>query len=587
MSCVDAQEPTLSDTILTRLIGDIAVLKHTHELQLNELRAKMQTQEEQMQTQEERIQDLEKKQEQVQLDLRECFDDIRRINNDTVQKYSTVQEKMASHENNLGTLMSVFRSMRKNIESVQTALYHQKVLMINYKSRDKNDTLARLTKLETQFSNASKVSACSCDSYLEESFQCLTESACPYEIAHCVAGSYSSTGRVPCTLCEIGTYQTSIGSKSCKLCEVGSYQASVGSTSCTPCESGSYQASSGSSDCTSCGEGTWTATTGSTENKDCKDYCVAGSYSTTGFAPCTLCEVGSYQASVRSTSCTPCGIGTYQASVGSTTCTLCEIGSYQASVGSTFCTPCEFNSYQASPGSTSCITCSNGTWTATTGSTADTDCKDVGIDCGDTSGTTSGVYMIKPQGVEEPFSVYCDMQTEGEGWTVFQKRQDGSVDFYRDWTSYETGFGDLMGEFWLGNHFIHSITNQGSYELMVNMSDFEGQSAYAHYNVFGVGNASSSYILTVSGYSGNAGDSLVYHNNMKFSTHDRDHDVGSSNCAVSYKGSWWYNDCHHSNLNGMYYGGKHTSYAEGVTWRHWKGYYYSLKSTTMSVRRRH
>ncbi|KAL5012811.1 hypothetical protein ScPMuIL_011362 [Solemya velum] len=202
-------------------------------------------------------------------------------------------------------------------------------------------------------------------------------------------------------------------------------------------------------------------------------------------------------------------------------------------------------------------------------------------DCGDFKGTRSGVYKIKPQGVEEPFPVYCDIQTEGEGWTVFQRRQDGSVDFYQDWASYETGFGDLMGEFWLGNSFIHDITQQGSYELMVNMSDFEGNSAYAHYNYFNVGNASTEYTLTVYDYNGNAGDSLAYHNNMKFTTHDRDNDVWDDNCAVYRKGGWWYKWCSLSNLNGEY----HHNY-KGLFWRDWKGLTYSLKSTTMSVRRR-
>ncbi|KAL5011697.1 hypothetical protein ScPMuIL_010248, partial [Solemya velum] len=211
----------------------------------------------------------------------------------------------------------------------------------------------------------------------------------------------------------------------------------------------------------------------------------------------------------------------------------------------------------------------------------------IGTDCGDISGTRSGVYKIKPKGVDEPFSVYCDMQTDGKGWTVFQRRQDGTVDFYRDWASYETGFGDLMGEFWLGNNFIHGITNQGSYELMVNMSDFEGHSAYAHYNIFDVGDADSKYLLTVSGFSGTAGDGMIHQNNMKFSTYDRDHDTYDSNCAAVFRGAWWYNKCHYSNLNGVYYGGPHTSYADGVNWSHWKGQYYSLKSTTMSVRRLH
>ncbi|KAL5010058.1 hypothetical protein ScPMuIL_012363 [Solemya velum] len=116
--------------------------------------------------------------------------------------------------------------------------------------------------------------------------------------------------------------------------------------------------------------------------------------------------------------------------------------------------------------------------------------------------------------------------------------------------SYETGFGDMMGEFWLGNHFIHSITNQGSYELRVNL------------------------------------DSLVQQH-RPFSTQDRDHDTWGGNCAVREKGAWWYNRCGRSNLNGEYHHhGEHiTSDWDGVYWRHWRGWY-SLRSTTMSVRRR-
>ncbi|KAL5011800.1 hypothetical protein ScPMuIL_010351 [Solemya velum] len=145
-----------------------------------------------------------------------------------------------------------------------------------------------------------------------------------------------------------------------------------------------------------------------------------------------------------------------------------------------------------------------------------------------------------------------------------------------------------MGEFWLGNRFLHSITNQGSYELMVNLTEFDGHSAYAHYNVFGVGDADSKYLLTVSGFSGDAGDSLEDNNNRPFSTHDRDHDPWGGNCAVRHKGAWWYGNCGSSNLNGEYHHhGEHiTTDPDGVCWYHWRGYYNSLRSTTMSVRRR-
>ena len=176
------------------------------------------------------------------------------------------------------------------------------------------------------------------------------------------------------------------------------------------------------------------------------------------------------------------------------------------------------------------------------------------------------------------------METDGGGWTVFQRRMDGSVDFYRNWADYQQGFGNLSGEFWLGLDKIHRLTSTAS-ELRVDLWDFEGNSAYARYTSFSVGNLASKYILTVSGYSGTAGDSLAYHNGRPFTTRDQDNDRAGGNCAQSYKGAWWYSVCHDSNLNGLYHGGPHSSSADGVIWQTWKGDYYSLKITEMKLRR--
>ena len=173
------------------------------------------------------------------------------------------------------------------------------------------------------------------------------------------------------------------------------------------------------------------------------------------------------------------------------------------------------------------------------------------------------------------------METDGGGWTVFQRRQDGSVDFYRYWTDYENGFGDLTGEFWLGLSKIHRLTKEGSNTLRVDLGDFEGNTAYANYSTFNVGDGSTEYILTVGGYSGTPGDSLTSHNGMRFSTRDNDNDNFGGNCAQSFTGAWWYSGCVDSNLNGRYFNTS-TSNSQGIKWYGWK--YISLKFTEMKTR---
>ena len=188
------------------------------------------------------------------------------------------------------------------------------------------------------------------------------------------------------------------------------------------------------------------------------------------------------------------------------------------------------------------------------------------------------------------------METDGGGWTVLQRRQDGSVNFYRNWTDYEDGFGNLTGEFWLGLSKIHRLTQEGSNTLRVDLGDFNSNTSYAQYTIFSVGNSTTEYNLTVGGYSGTAGDSMNndpdnatyrYHNGMKFSTRDNDNDRHpETNCAQQFTSAWWFNACYLSHLNGPYYDHPNTDAVnEGVLWYSWKGWNYSLKFTEMKARR--
>ncbi|XP_005442050.2 tenascin isoform X1 [Falco cherrug] len=195
--------------------------------------------------------------------------------------------------------------------------------------------------------------------------------------------------------------------------------------------------------------------------------------------------------------------------------------------------------------------------------------------------TTSGIYTIYLNGDKaQPLQVFCDMGEDGGGWIVFLRRQNGKEDFYKNWKSYVAGFGDPQDEFWIGLENLHKITSQGQYELRVDLRD-KGETAYAVYDRFSVGDSKSRYRLRVDGYSGTAGDSMTYHNGRSFSTFDKDNDSAITNCALSYKGAFWYKNCHRVNLMGRY---GDNSHSQGVNWFHWKGHEYSIQFAEMKLR---
>jgi len=191
---------------------------------------------------------------------------------------------------------------------------------------------------------------------------------------------------------------------------------------------------------------------------------------------------------------------------------------------------------------------------------------------------TTSVLPIQVPGMPV-FDVRCDMETDGGGWIVFQRRVDASVNFYRNWNEYKAGFGDLNGNFWLGLEKIHKLAGPGKRAtLRVDLKHMSMPTVmkYAEYSKFEIFDEAVGYKLEVGGYSGDAGDSLSYHNGMKFTTKDRDNDLYGINCAVHRGSAWWYNDCHYSDLNG--------DFTHAVSWYHLARLYNGITFSEMKIR---
>uniref|UniRef100_A0AAY5KCN9 Fibrinogen-like protein 1 n=2 Tax=Esox lucius TaxID=8010 RepID=A0AAY5KCN9_ESOLU len=214
--------------------------------------------------------------------------------------------------------------------------------------------------------------------------------------------------------------------------------------------------------------------------------------------------------------------------------------------------------------------------------------------------TATGLYMVRPDQSPNSFMVFCDM-SDGGGWTVFQRRRDGTESFDRAWVEYKHGFGDSLsdGEFWLGNDPLHYLTSQGDYDLKINMEDFDGNQRFAKYNNFKVDDEKDQYQLHLGEYTGNAGDALPEahppagtkpdgrdfgRNGINFSTYDHPN-TEDEKCIRHDQSGWWFSKCESGNLNGHYYSGPYQAMTDdGVVWYTWHGWWYSIKSVVMMIR---
>jgi hypothetical protein len=236
---------------------------------------------------------------------------------------------------------------------------------------------------------------------------------------------------------------------------------------------------------------------------------------------------------------------------------------------------------------------------------------------------SEGVHLISGSGLP-PKAAMCKFDEQGNGWTVFQRRFNGSVDFNQNWAEYKSGFGKAvhpntegcdLGEYWLGFDYLKVITGGKASKLKVELTQFDDSFATVDYASFKVESEARKYKLSsIGGFSddtcgataGNAfaghefgGDGFTDHDQastnhvgMAFSTPDADNDKWSGNCAAEEGSGWWFNRCSAANLNGHYYPTANYNvdqtrtgeFDDGVLWRTWtQSKFVSLKETTMMV----
>ena len=84
------------------------------------------------------------------------------------------------------------------------------------------------------------------------------------------------------------------------------------------------------------------------------------------------------------------------------------------------------------------------------------------------------------------------------------------------------------------------FTSHYNYTLKVVLTDWDNVTKYAVHDIFRIADEADGYHLALGAYRNthSAGDSLSRHNEMQFSTRDRDNDDADSNCAESHTDAW-------------------------------------------------
>ncbi|XP_052761880.1 microfibril-associated glycoprotein 4-like [Mya arenaria] len=299
-----------------------------------------------------------------------------------------------------------------------------------------------------------------------------------------------------------------------------------------------------------------------------------------------VCKNGTYGSSCELTDhcfSNPCVHGECFSSRNNYTC-HCTQG-YQGrncNLDSCANSPCYYRSCVADVTGFTCI-CQTGYG----GATCNEDNIVTATDCNDIyrqkKTAADGVYSIRLWKSHTVIQVVCVRSSDGAGWTVFQNRFDGSVNFYRYLTDYTNGFGNISGEYWLGLKYIKELADQGMTTIRMEVTAADGTSAFEEWPDFSLDDAPG-YMQHVGGNGqGTAGDQDNW-----FTSYNKNFTAKGSYCGDIAQGGWWYYSCSYINLNGPYK--TPGIIPTGVIDKHFM-YYYSfrhneaLKASRMMLRR--
>uniref|UniRef100_A0A0K8R7A1 Putative ficolin/ixoderin n=1 Tax=Ixodes ricinus TaxID=34613 RepID=A0A0K8R7A1_IXORI len=205
----------------------------------------------------------------------------------------------------------------------------------------------------------------------------------------------------------------------------------------------------------------------------------------------------------------------------------------------------------------------------------------------------SGDYTINP--LNDPVKVRCDMDSDGGGWTVIQRRTIYEVndnEFEKNEQDYELGFKVTGSGYWIGNENLHALTNfpNNQQSLRIELTrKGEPKPTVVLYRKFQVGPKKEGYKLTIDEYEGPEDyDALSYHKGEKFTIKKSmtERPDGDS-CSERLSGGWWFKNCNKANLNGRKFNHPSKTKALGITWyikRKDESYNYTYDRVKMKIR---